>query len=459
MRLCLAAKETSPVAPEIAALFPWISNIPVVKGEKGSFTCEKPLKAALLFSGGPAPGGHNVAAALFDGLKALHPESRLFGFLDGPKGLISGARKELVEKDLSFFRNQGGFDLLGSSRTKIETKEQLQKALAAVKDLDGLVIVGGDDSNTNAALLADYFLQEKCKTAVVGVPKTIDGDLQNAYVALSFGFDTACKVYSEEIGNIARDAASAKKYTHFIKLMGRSASHIVLECALQTHPNLAFIGEERKGAEEIVSAICRVIVARAKAGKNYGVILIPEGLAEFMPQVPKEFLPKDAPKDEHGNVALSAIETELLLIEAVKKRLPQEIPFQPLRHFLGYEGRSALPSNFDANYAYALGRVGALLIASGKTGYMAFVGGLAQPPESWEVGGVPLASLLRLEERKGKKKPVIAKTFVNLNGTLYRKFCEERQAWEMKDDCRMPGPIQYFGDRSLTDALPLTLAL
>jgi len=446
MRLKLVPKETPPVAAEIAALFPAISNFPVVRGEAGNIKTGL-LRVGILFSGGPAAGGHNVVCGLFDALKKLHPESKTVGFLGGPAGLVGGKSKEITAEALASFRNQGGFDLLGTGRTKVETPEQFEAACQACKDLDGLVIVGGDDSNTNAALLADYFLKKKSAVRVVGVPKTIDGDLQNGYVPLSFGFDTACKIYSEMIGNIARDAVSAGKYYHFIKLMGRSASHIALECAMATHPNLTLISEEKKSLPQIVSEIVDLVQRRAAAGKNYGVILIPEGLAEAMPDIPKE-------RDPHGNVTVSAIETEQLLIEAVKPK----VPIHPVRHFLGYEGRCGLPTNFDADYTYALGGAAALLIASGRTGYMAFVSNLAEPPEKWSIGGAPLSALLHIEERAGKRKPVIAKAYVDLSGFLYRKFLQEKEKWALDDDYCMPGPIQYFGSPEAAGSLPLTLA-
>lgn len=460
----MTQEESLRVAPEIEALVPNIAHSFLIRGNPGPQRSFTPLRVGVFFSGGQAAGGHNVVTGLFDALKKMHPESVLFGFLDGPGGIISGSSKELIKSLLDPYRNQGGFDLIGSGRTKIETDEQFQAALSAVKKLklDGLVIVGGDDSNTNAALLAEFFLKQKCSTKVISVPKTIDGDLQNAFVAISFGFDTATKIYSELIGNIARDALSAKKYYHFIKLMGRSASHVTLECALATHPNLALISEEKKSLSQITTEISDLIVKRAETGKNYGVILIPEGLVEFMPdfqasfpeRIQKQLLIE---KDPHGNINVSAIETDVLLIETVTAELQKRRfkgKFNAIPHFFGYEGRSGLPSNFDANYCYVLGHVAALLIDYGLSGYMSFVGNLSQAPEAWSVGAVPLAPLLHLEERKGKPQPVIAKALVNLKGKIYERFKRESAHWTLEDHYCYPGPIQFFGDRMLTESFP-----
>lgn len=478
-------------APEIAKLFPHTHNQPLLKTEKRALP-SAPLRIGAVFSGGQAAGGHNVIAGLFDALKVFHPESRLFGFLDGPGGVISGKQKEITKEMLAPYRNQGGFDLIGSGRTKIETEEQLRTALNNCKDLDGLVIIGGDDSNTNAAVLAEYFLANGSKTKVVGVPKTIDGDLKNAHVATSFGFDTACKTYAEMIGNIARDCMSAKKYYHFIKLMGRSASHITLECALLTQPNFALIGEEiasqKISLEQIVEDIATLIIKRRESGKNYGVILIPEGLIEFIPEMALllselnknadtsklsleskhcfENLPDAIQKqlcferDPHGNINLSLIETERMIIEMVtraltKKQKADKFSAQP--HFFGYEGRAAFPSNFDAHYCYALGHVATLIVASGFTGYMCAVQGLKGQLDQWSVAAVPLASLLKLEERKGKTKPVIEKALVDLKGEPFTRFAKKRDSWQIEDEYRFVGPIQFYGDRALIDATPLSL--
>lgn len=466
----MTQEQSLKVLPEIENLFPKTCPAFLVKGNFGMDRSFKSLRIGVVFSGGPASGGHNVIAGIFDALKKMHRESRLFGFLDGPGGIVNGKSKEITQSMLDPYRNQGGFDLIGSGRTKIETDEQFQAALKSVKalNLDGLVIIGGDDSNTNAAVLAEFFLSQNCATKVVGVPKTMDGDLQNAFVEISFGFDTATKTYSELIGNIARDAPSSGKYYHFIKLMGRSASHVTLECALATHPNIALIGEEKKSLAKITSEIADLIMKRAEMGKNYGVIILPEGLVEFMPdlqtflaslpeRIQKQFLIE---RDPHGNINVSAIETDLLLIQTVSAELQKrgfKGKFTPVNHFFGYEGRSGFPSNFDVNYCYALGHVAALLIDYGLTGYMGFVGNLAQSPEHWTIGGVPLTSLLHLEERKGKMQPVIAKALVDLKGKNYERFKKESAHWAFEDDYRFPGPIQFFGDNSLTNAFPALL--
>jgi pyrophosphate--fructose-6-phosphate 1-phosphotransferase len=428
----------------------------VVRSKLGTSQPLKPLRLGVVFSGGQAAGGHNVVAALFDALSG----GKLFGFLDGPSGILQGKSKELTQEMIAPYRNQGGFDLLGSGRKRIDKEEDFKAAQAAVQklNLDGLVVVGGDDSNTNAALLAEYFQKAGCKTRVIGVPKTIDGDLQNSHVPISFGFDTATKIYSELIGNLARDALSDKKYTHFIKLMGRTASHVTLECALTTHPNLALIGEERKPLTHVVGEIADLVIKRAEMGKNYGVILIPEGIVEFIPDLQKE-----APElawDAHGNINLSAIETDLFLIQRVTAELAKRGfsgKFSPVRHFFGYEGRAGFPTNFDANYCYALGLAAALLIAHNFTGMMAFIEGLKNPVEEWTIGGVPLASLITMEKRKGEMKPVIAKTLVDLKGKSYLTYQKHKAAWALGDDYRFPGPIQFFGDPQLTDGIPLIL--
>lgn len=462
------SQETSlKVLPEIERLFPHTSHSFLVKGHLGNNRSFRPLHVGVVFSGGQAPGGHNVAAGLFDALKKMHPESRLFGFLDGPNGIVIGKSVELTKHLIDPYRNQGGFDLLGSGRTKIETEEQLKSALntASKSKLDGIVIVGGDDSNTNAAILSEFFLKKKSSTKVIGVPKTIDGDLKNSFVEVPFGFDTATKTYAELIGNIACDALSSKKYYHFIKLMGKSASHVTLECALATHPNLTLIGEERKSLAKITAEISDLIINRSQAGKNYGVILIPEGLIEFIPDI-QTSLPEAIQKqlliekDPHGNLNVSAIATENLLIEAVSLELEKrqfQGKFSPVSHFFGYEGRSGFPSNFDATYCYALGYVAALLIDYGLTGYMGFVGNLAEPVEHWAIGGLPLSTLLHLEERKGKMQPVIAKALVDLKSKPYLQFKKEAPHWATEDVYRCPGPIQFFGDPVLTDSVPLTV--
>lgn len=463
------------------------------------------LHVGVVLSGGQAAGGHNVILGLFDGIKKLHPDSQLTGFLEGPGGIVENKWIEITSEKLNAYRNTGGFDLIGSGRTKIETDEQLKASLITVQSLrlDGLIIIGGDDSNTNAALLAEFFLANGSQTKVVGVPKTIDGDLKNAYVEVSFGFDTACKIYSEMIGNIARDALSAKKYTHFVKLMGRSASHIALECALQTHPNITLIGEEiaarNMTLHEITDEIVEVICRRAAKGKHYGIILIPEGLIEFIPEMKQliqelngflakgmdldavnvhlskqsqevfSYLPNQIQsqllfdRDPHGNVQVSHIATEELLINtvkaALKKRQDFKGKFNPLSHFFGYEGRCGFPSLFDAEYCFALGHVAASLIHSEKTGYMAALHGLTKPIEEWKGMGIPLTLLMNIEERKGKSKPVIKKALVDLAGEPFKYFSSKRIAWELEDEYRFPGPIQFYGPSAISRAVALTLVL
>lgn len=467
--------------------------------EKGA-AAKRALKIGAIFSGGQASGGHNVLAGLFHAIKEIDPSSKLYGFLDGPSGVIGNQKRELSEHEIQAYLNQGGFDLIGTGRTKIETNEQLAASMNACQksDLDGLVVIGGDDSNTNAAVLAEYFLQKGCKTRVIGVPKTIDGDLRSSDIELSFGFDSACKTYSEIIGNIARDAKSAKKYYHFIKLMGRSASHITLECALSTHPNLAFIGEERKSLEGIVREVSDLICKRSEAGKEYGVILIPEGLIEFIPELqalivslngwiaenpesPTAALEKLTEKekalfatlgekiqkqlllgrDPHGNVMLSQVDTEVLLMDLVKnelkKRPSYKGKFSAQNHFLGYEGRSCFPSNFDANYGYSLGLLAALAVRDGITGAIAAMGHLKETPAKWTQKAIPIIQLMHLEIRGNKEKPVIQKTVVDLKSKPFLDFSDRRKSWEIEDAYRYPGPIQFFGEKELTDTPPITL--
>ncbi len=471
-------------------LFPKTFDAPPFVLEKGKGV-KRPLKIGALFSGGQAPGGHNVLAGLFRAIKEIDPLSQLFGFLNGPAGVVGNLKRDIGEKEIAAFMNQGGFDLIGTGRTKIETEEQLAAALSSVKeiDLDGLVVIGGDDSNTNAALLAEYFIQKGCKTRVVGVPKTIDGDLRSEDIEIPFGFDSACKTYSELIGNIAKDALSAKKYYHFIKLMGRSASHITLECAIATHPNLALIGEERRHLSAIVREIADLICKRYEAGKEYGVILIPEGLIEFIPEmqslivslnrglehlgnaekatfealdgrIQKQLL---LDRDPHGNVQLSQIDTQVLLIELVKKELKGRAKykgkFAAQEHFFGYEGRSCFPTNFDANYCICLGRLSALAVRDGITGSICAVQHLKEHPSRWTLKMIPLVRLMHMEKRSGKVKPVIQKAVVDLQGPPFLTFAAARKKWEIQDDYLYPGPIQFFGESELTDAPPITLSL
>lgn len=488
--------------PEIKKRFPKTFGKPLLKGEKtAKKAASKPLKLGVVFSGGQAPGGHNVIAGLYDALKNLHTNSQLFGFLGGPKGIVQNLQMELTDQKIQPYRNQGGFDLIGSGRDKIESKEDLdasQKTCIQL-DLDGLVIIGGDDSNTNAALLAEHFLENGCKTTVVGVPKTIDGDLQSKHIPMPFGFDTATKVYSEMIGNILRDALSAKKYYHFIRLMGRSASHVTLECALKTQPNLTLISEEclnkRLSLMEIVDQIAEMIEKRAEKEKYYGAVLIPEGLLEFIPEIKdliqainkalaknpeasqvegslpqkekelfhllppliKEQLLLD--RDPHGNVQVSRIATELLLISMVEKKLNEKVrkKFHAISHFFGYEGRAALPTNFDANYCYNLGRIAAGLITDGHTGYLAACGNLEKDLDEWVPKGVPITMMMNMELRKGKEKPVIRKTLVDFESNAYKSFTEKKERLKWDDAYRFPGPIQFEGPKELVDAPPLLL--
>ncbi len=477
------------------------------------------LAIGVILSGGPAPGGHNVIAGLFDGLVAGNPDSKLYGFRGGPGGLVEDACMELTADMVGRYRNTGGFDLVGSGRTKIETPEQFGKALetARRRALDAVVVVGGDDSNTNAALLAEYFMANDAGTCVVGVPKTIDGDLKNEYIETSFGFDTAAKLYSELVGNIERDAASGRKYWHFIKLMGRSASHIALEVALQCRPNIALVSEEvaAKGSslDSIVSGIASAVAGRAAKGEHFGVVLIPEGLIEFVPEFrtlidelndllahrEAEFkaLPDQASqiafvnaglgvassrvylslpqeiraqlcwdRDPHGNVQVSRIETEKLLATMVRQRMlsmkekgEYSGKFDWQTHFFGYEGRCAFPSNFDADYCYSLGRVAWALAANGCTGYLASVRNLVAPATEWKAGGVPLVSMMNLERRHGRDKPVIRKALVELDGKPFSAFTSQRSGWALSSDFRIPGGIQYFGPPALTDSPTITLTL
>lgn len=476
------------VHEDIAKLFPHSASRGIVRfsskkrGEK-LHSC----RVGVVFSGGQAPGGHNVIAGLFDALHECAKNVVLLGFLGGPRGIIENRTTKLTKESVDLYRGQGGFDLLGSDRTKIETQEQLQLSLKTVQahELDALVIIGGDDSNTNAAILAEYFYKEHCTTAVVGVPKTIDGDLQSKEIEISFGFDTATKVYSELIGNIARDALSAKKYYHFIKLMGRSASHIALECALRTKPNLVFISEEvrakKLSLKDLKKILVELVQSRAKIGKNYGVILIPEGLIEGVPELKHllEELAKNpdtealsaksaavyqtlpvslqaqllGKRDQHGNMHVSSIETEQLLLALIQ----DEVSLSAVTHFLGYEGRSAFPSNFDCHYSYALGKTAAILGLQGKSGYIASLTGLKNAVEEWQPVGVPITELLTLEMRKGVMKPVIEKALVDLKGPLFKHFQEERESWALADCYEYPGPVQFFGPLELTDSPPLSL--
>lgn len=499
--LTVVPEPKSGAEGSLESLFPYTAGqAKVTFSREVSVADRKPLRIGVVLSGGQAAGGHNVIIGLFDALKRLNKESTLYGFLNGPGGIVKGASKELEIQELDRYRNTGGFDLIGSGRTKIESDEQFEAAQKSVEKLrlDGLVVIGGDDSNTNAALLAEYFRAHNCACNVVGVPKTIDGDLRSKEIEVSFGFDTACKTFSETIGNIARDALSAKKYWHFIRLMGRSASHITLECALQTHPNLALIGEEIAAKsmtlEQVTGLIADAVVKRAEIGKNYGVILIPEGIIEFIPECQKlikelnlliardiaennvssqlspealncfQAMPKEIQsqllldRDPHGNVQVSKIETERLFIATVERALQgREIKLNAQPHFLGYEGRAGFPSQFDADYCYALGYTAALLVDAGMTGYVAFVQNLTKDISDWQPGGAPLVQMFHLEERKGVKKPVIQKALVDLQSAAFKTFQADRESWVEGDYYRYPGPIQFFGPEHIVNSIPLTL--
>lgn len=470
------------------------------------------VKVGVVFSGGQASGGHNVIAGLYDALKALNPNSQLFGFTNGPSGILKNEKIEVTKDLINEYRNTGGFNLLGSGRTKIESDEDFEKAAATCQkeNLDGLVIIGGDDSNTNAALLANYFKEKGVQTVVNGVPKTIDGDLRADGVEISFGFDTATKTYSSTIGDIARDILSAKKYYFFIKLMGRSASHITLEAALRTQPNLVLIGEQIKATNrtlsDIADEIVELIVERSKVGKDYGLILIPEGIIEFIPEVgvliqelnailadkdKLKFLAKNPiyeikkrlsleskkcfselpemiqtqlleDRDPHGNVQVSRIDTEKLFILLAKEKLQAKAKkgiykgkFSAQSFFCGYEGRSSFPSNFDASYCYNLGYISALLVSHQKTGYIAGVRNLNKKPDQWEPVAVPLKPMIHLEQRKGKSVPVIAKAMVDLDSQAYKDYLNKCNQWAVEDAYLQPGPIQFTGDDAIKG--PLTI--
>lgn len=501
---------------EIAKLFPNTYGLPELRFEKNpNPVVGKPVNVGVILSGGQAPGGHNVICGLFDGIKKINKESRLYGFLMGPGGLVDHNYIELTSDIIDEYRNTGGFDIIGSGRTKLEKKEQFDKGLEILKELNisALVIIGGDDSNTNAAVLAEYYKGIGAGVQVIGCPKTIDGDLKNEVVEASFGFDTATKVYSELIGNIQRDCFSAKKYWHFIKLMGRSASHIALECALQTQPNICIISEEIEAnnatLEDIVNSIANVVAARAANGKNFGTVLIPEGLIEFIPAMKnliaelndllaknpqvaymtpaeqRQFvidhlcannakayasLPEGVARqltldrDPHGNVQVSLIETEKLLSEMVATRLEElrkegkfNGKFAAQHHFFGYEGRCAAPSNFDADYCYALGYNAACLINAGVTGYMSSLRNLTKPSVQWLAGGIPISMMFNMERRHGEMKPVIQKALVRLDGTPFRRFAAKRDEWAMNECYVFPGPIQYFGPAEVCDQPTQTL--
>lgn len=503
---------------EIKKLFPNTYGLPLISFEPGEIMLRKRVNVGVILSGGQAPGGHNVISGLFDRLKQLDPENRLYGFLMGPSGLVDHNYKEITADFVEQFRNTGGFDMIGSGRTKLEEVDQFEKGMEIIRKLDiqALVIIGGDDSNTNACMLAEYYAAKKYGVQVIGCPKTIDGDMKNDQVETSFGFDTAAKTYSELIGNISRDCNSARKYWHFIKLMGRSASHIALECALQTHPNICLISEEIQQKDlslnDIVEYIATIVAHRAAQGNNFGVVLVPEGLIEFIPAIgrliqdlndllatngaeyrdldeeaqwtyildhlkgknratfatlPKEVaLQLSLDRDPHGNVPVSLIETEKLLSDMVGVKLAEwkkeglfVDKYAARHHFFGYEGRCAAPSNFDADYCYALGTSAAMLIACDKTGYMALVKHLTEKSEDWVPGGVPLTMMMNMERRNGKLNPVIRKALVNLNGRPFQAFAARREEWARKTCYLYPGPVQYWGPSDVCDQTTLTLRL
>lgn len=514
-----APTESAADQEEVKKLFPHTYGLPVITFEKSTEKVNaEPINVGVILSGGQAPGGHNVIAGLFDGIKHINAESKLYGFLMGPGGLVDHKYKELTSDIIDEYRNTGGFDIIGSGRTKLETKEQFDKGLEILKELNikAVVIIGGDDSNTNACVLAEYYKAINAGVQVIGCPKTIDGDLKNAQIETSFGFDTACKVYSEVIGNIQRDCNSARKYWHFIKLMGRSASHIALECALQVQPNVAIISEEveakDQSLDDIVTYIASVVAKRAAAGNNFGTVLIPEGLIEFIPAMRRliaelndllaheseaygalslneqrafilsklsadnakvyDSLPEDVARqltldrDPHGNVQVSLIETDKLLATMVGTKLDEwkkagkyTGKYSVQRHFFGYEGRCAAPSNFDADYCYSLGFTAAQLIGAGKTGYMSSVHHLTKPTSEWIAGGIPITMMMNMERRHGEMKPVIRKALVELDGEPFKEFAKNRETWAEETCYIYPGPIQYFGPTEVCDRPSRTLEL
>lgn len=507
---------------QINALFPNTYGKPTVTFEASNVSKESEIRnVGVILSGGQAPGGHNVIAGLYDALKNANSANKLYGFLGGPSGIIDGKYVEFDDEFINAYRNTGGFDIIGSGRTKLETEEQFEKSLAVCKKLNisAVVIIGGDDSNTNAAMLAEWFVKHNAGIQVIGCPKTIDGDLKNEQIEISFGFDTATKTYAELIGNIERDANSAKKYWHFVKIMGRSASHVALEAALQTQPNITLISEEvqekKMSLSSIIDYMTDIIVKRANAGKNFGIAVIPEGLIEFIPEMGSMIsnlndimatLENDpafvnattirdkfdivenrledenakvykslpalikgqllADRDPHGNVQVSKIETEKLLIEMISTRLDELKEegsfigkFSAQSHFFGYEGRCAFPSNFDADYCYSLGFNAFALISFGMTGYLSSVRNLTESADKWIAGGVPLTMMMNMEKRHGEMKPVIQKALVRLDGPVFKQLQDNREDWAMNDRYLFPGAIQYFGPSSVCDITTVTLQL
>ena len=503
---------------EIKKLFPNTYGMPLIEFVPGEENLNCEMNVGVILSGGQAPGGHNVICGIFDAVKKLNPNNKLYGFLMGPGGLVDHNYIELTKDIIDEYRNTGGFDMIGSGRTKLEKVDQFEKGLEIIRKLNikAITIIGGDDSNTNACVLAEYYAAKKYGVQVIGCPKTIDGDLKNDQIETSFGFDTATKTYSELIGNIERDCNSARKYWHFIKLMGRSASHIALECALQCQPNICIISEEVEKKDmtlnQIVEQIATAVANRAADGNNFGVVLIPEGLIEFIPSIGRlidelndllaahgadyKDLDKEAQRnyilshlskenaetfatlpegvarqlsldrDPHGNVQVSLIETERLLSDMVESLLSKWAKegkfvgkFAALHHFFGYEGRCAAPSNFDADYCYALGVSAAQLIANGKTGYMAIVKNTTAPTDEWKAGGVPITMMMNMERRNGEMKPVIRKALVELDGKPFKKWVEERDKFARETCFVYPGPIQYWGPSVVCDRTTRTLAL
>ena len=506
---------------EIKALFKNTYGKPTVTFQTSTESTPSEVRnVGVILSGGQAPGGHNVIAGLYDALKQANSNNNLYGFLGGPSGIIEGKYVEFNDEFINDYRNTGGFDIIGSGRTKLETEEQFKSALEVCKNLNisAVVIIGGDDSNTNAALLAEWFVANNANIQVIGCPKTIDGDLKNEQIEISFGFDTATKTYGELIGNIERDANSAKKYWHFVKIMGRSASHVALEAALQTQPNITLISEEveqkKMSLSSIIDYMTDIIVRRSEMGKNFGIAVIPEGLIEFVPELKtmianlNDIMPtlekdskytsgSDAEKiaiientlssenasvfkslpaliksqllmdrDPHGNVQVSKIETEKLLISMIEEKLAglkkegkYSGKFSTQSHFFGYEGRCAFPSNFDADYCYSLGFNAFALINFGLTGYLSSVRNLTEPANDWVAGGVPLTMMMNMERRHGEMKPVIKKALVELDGPVFKKLEANREDWALNDRYLFPGAIQYFGPSSVCDITTVTLQL
>ena len=512
-----AATQSVGNQAEIKELFPNTYGMPVITFQPGEPVALPPFNVGIILSGGQAPGGHNVISGLFDGVKSLNPANKLYGFILGPGGLVDHKYMEITSELMDKYRNTGGFDIIGSGRTKLEEVDQFEKGIQILRELNikALVIIGGDDSNTNACVLAEYYAAKNYGVQVIGCPKTIDGDLKNEQIETSFGFDTACKTYSELIGNIQRDCNSARKYWHFIKVMGRSASHIALECALQCQPNICLVSEEVEAKamslDDVVTHIANAVAKRAEEGNNFGTVVIPEGIIEFIPAIKKliaelndvlalpeaqtinsaneqiEFvkqhisrenlavfqsLPTDVAaqlaldRDPHGNVQVSLIETEKLLSRMVAAKLAiwkhqgkYVGKFGTQHHFFGYEGRCAAPSNYDADYCYSLGYNASRLIANGKTGYMSIIKNTTAPAAEWVAGGVPITMMMNLEKRNGKMKPVIRKALVELDGAPFKYFAAHREEWAKETAYVYPGPIQYWGPSEVCDQPTITLQL